>query len=68
MLVVLLGVYLQSRASERLGGKLAAQIETLRAEIKQQLAEFELRLTKQILELVRRIERLEESRGLIRNP
>jgi hypothetical protein len=68
MPVVMLGVYLQNRANERLGDRLAAQIETLRAEFKQQLAEFELRLTKQILDLIRRIDRLEESRGLIRTP
>jgi hypothetical protein len=68
MLVVMLGVYLQNRANERLGDKLGAQIDALRAEFKQQLAELELRLTKQILEFARRIERLEESRGLIRTP
>jgi hypothetical protein len=68
MLVVMLGVYLQNRANERLGDKLGAQIEALREEFKQKLAELELRLTKQILELARRIERLEEPRGLIRTP
>jgi hypothetical protein len=68
MLVVMLGVYLQNRTNERLGDKLGAQIEALRAEFKQQLAELELRLSKQILDLARRIERLEESRGLIRTP
>jgi len=50
MLVVMLGVYLQNRANERLGDKLGAQIEALRAEFKQQLAELELRLSKQILD------------------
>ena len=61
MLVVLLGVYLQNRALERVA-------DLLRAEMKQQFAELELRLTKQILELVHRVERLEEARGLIRTP
>jgi hypothetical protein len=61
MLVVMLGVYLQNRAIERLG-------EMLRAEFKQGLAELELRLTKLILDLTRRVERLEEARGLIRTP
>ena len=68
MLVVMLGVYLQNRSMDRFGDKLSAQIDALRAEFKQQLAELELRLTKQIMELARRIERLEESRGLIRTP
>jgi hypothetical protein len=68
MLIVMVGVYLQNRASERVGDKLSAQIDALRAEFKQQLAELELRLTRQILELTHRIERLEETRGLIRTP
>ena len=61
MLVVMLGVYLQNRALER-------AVDLLRAEFKQQLAELELRLTKLILDLTRRVERLEEARGLIRTP
>lgn len=68
MLIVMVGVYLQNRASERVGDKLSAQIDALRAEFKQQLAELELRLTRQILELTHRIEPLEETRGLIRTP
>jgi hypothetical protein len=59
MLVVMLGVSLQNRALER-------AVDLVRAALKQQLAEFELRITKQILELVHRVERLEEARGLIR--
>ena len=66
MLVVILGVYLQNRSIERLGERLSAQIDALRAEFKQQLAELELRLTKQLMELAHRVERLEEARGLIR--
>ena len=42
------------------------QIEALRAEFKRDLAELELRLTAQISALDRRIERLEEQRGLVR--
>ena len=82
MLVVMLGVYLQNRAIERLGDALRAEIggvhsevntvrgdiNTVRAEFKQQLSELELRLTKLILELTHRVERLEETRGLIRTP
>lgn len=54
MLVVMLGVYLQNHSNERVGDKLGFQIEALRAELKQQLAEFELRLTKHILDRARR--------------
>jgi hypothetical protein len=61
MLVVMLGVYLQNRSLER-------AVDLLRAEFKQQLAELELRLTRLILDLTHRVERLEESRGLIRTP
>jgi hypothetical protein len=61
MLVVMLGVYLQNRSLER-------AVDLLRAEFKQQLAELELRLTKLILDLTHRVERIEESRGLIRTP
>ena len=61
MLVVMLGVYLQNRALER-------AVDSIRAEMKQYIAEVELRITKQILELTHRIERLEEARGLIRTP
>ena len=61
MLVVMLGVYLQNRSLER-------AVDLLRAEFKQQLAELELRLTRLILDLTHRVERLEEARGLIRTP
>ena len=49
-------------------GGLRSEIEALRAEMRQGFAELELRLTKQIIELHHRIERLEEQRGLIRTP
>jgi hypothetical protein len=68
MLVVMLGVYLQNRALERAVDMLRAEIGTVREEFKSQLAGFELRITRLILELTRRIERLEEARGLIRTP
>ena len=61
MLVVMLGVYLQNRSLER-------AVDPLRAEFKQQLAELEMRLTRLILDLTHRVERLEEARGLIRTP
>ena len=59
MLVVMLGVSLQNRALER-------AVDLVRAELKQQIAEFELRITKQILDLVHRVDRLGEARGLVR--
>lgn len=68
MLIVMLGVYLQNRTAQASEEKLIGRMDTLRAEFRQQLAELELRLTKQITELAHRIERLEESRGLIRTP
>jgi hypothetical protein len=68
LLGTMLGVYLQNRSLERAVDLLRAEIGTLRAEFKQQLAALELRLTKQIMELAHRIERLEEARGLIRTP
>jgi hypothetical protein len=72
MLVVMLGVYPQNRALERIGDMLRADLRgesgSLRAEVKQQIAKLELRLTKQILELAHRIQRLENEGALIRNP
>ena len=43
-----------------------AHIDALRAEFKRDLAEFELRLNTRLSALERRIERLEEQRGLVR--
>jgi hypothetical protein len=43
-----------------------AHIDALRAEVKKDLAEFELRLNSRLSALERRIERLEEQRGLVR--
>jgi len=49
-------------------GGVRSETQSLRAEMRQGFAELELRLTKQIMELDHRIERLEEQRGLIRTP
>ena len=49
-----------------LRAELRGEIQSMRAEMKQSLAELELRLTKQIMELAQRIERLEETRPLVR--
>jgi len=45
-----------------------SEIGALRAEMRQGFAELELRITRQIMELDHRVERLEEQRGLIRTP
>jgi hypothetical protein len=45
-----------------------AEVNSLRAEMKQYIAESELRILKEIYELEGRVERLEEQRGLIRQP
>jgi len=59
LIVVVLTAWINTRM-------LSAQIDALRSEMRQGFAELELRLTKQILELDHRVERLEEQRGLIR--
>jgi len=46
--------------------KLTAQIEALRAEMRQGFAELRLDFHTEISELTRRVERLEEQRGLVR--
>jgi len=70
LVVVVLTAWLNTRM-------LSAQIDALRSEVRsemraleehvgRQIAELELRLTKQISERAHRIERLEETRGLVR--
>jgi len=49
-------------------GIVDSRIEALRAETRQSIAESELRITKEILQLKGRIERLAEQRGLIHQP
>lgn len=61
LMVVVITAWLNTKA-------LSAQIDALRAEMRQHIAEAELRITKVILELKNRLERLEEQRGLIRQP
>jgi len=46
--------------------KLTAQIEALRAEMRQGFAELRLDFHTEISQLARRVERLEEQRGLVR--
>jgi len=45
-----------------------AKMDALRMEVRQYIADAELRIVKEILELKSRVERLEEQRGLIRQP
>lgn len=61
LLVVLFAAWLNTRA-------VIAHVDALRAEMKQGLAELELRLTKQISELAHRVERLEEQTGRVIRP
>jgi hypothetical protein len=68
LIVVVLTAWINTRMLSALIKGLSSRIEALRAETKQGFAELELKLTKQILELDRRIEWLEEQRGLIRTP
>jgi hypothetical protein len=49
-----------------LRAELRAEIGTLRAEMKQGFAELRLEFHQQLTELSRRVERLEEVRGLVR--
>ncbi|MFN0170016.1 MAG: hypothetical protein ACKV22_26630 [Bryobacteraceae bacterium] len=51
---------------DALDQKLSAQIDALRAEMKQGFAELRLEIRTELSELTRRIERLEEQRGLVR--
>ena len=55
MLMVMLGFYLQNRSIEN-------AIALLRAEMKEQIAGFELRITKELSAITRRLERIEEAR------
>jgi len=67
-IVVVLTAWINTRMLSAQIETVNARIESLRSEMRQGFAELELRLTKQILELDHRIERLEEQRGLIRTP
>jgi DNA-binding GntR family transcriptional regulator len=70
LLVVVLTAWLNTRMLsaqiESLRAELRAEIGALRAETKQGFAELRLEFHQQITELSRRVERLEEVRGLVR--
>jgi len=54
-----------------MNGKLSVtdgKMDALRMEVRQYIAEAGLRIVKEILELKSRMERLEEQRGLVRQP
>jgi hypothetical protein len=59
LLVVVISAWLNTKA-------LSAQIEALRAEMRQGFAELRLDFHTEISQLTRRVERLEEQRGLVR--
>jgi hypothetical protein len=67
-IVVVLTAWINARMLSAQIEAVRAEIAVLRAEMRQGFAELELRLTKQIMELDYRVERLEEQRGLIRTP
>jgi hypothetical protein len=66
LIVVSFTAWINTRAVLAHIDTVRAQIEPLRAEFKKDLAEFELRLNTRLSALERRIERLEEQRGLVR--
>ena len=70
LLVVLFSAWLNTRAVsyqiDAVDKKLTAQMEALRAEMHQGFAELRLEFHKEISELSRRVERLEERLGLVR--
>jgi uncharacterized membrane-anchored protein YhcB (DUF1043 family) len=75
LIVVVLTAWINTRMLSAQIAAVDSRIETvrsevgaLRAEMRQGFAELELRLTRQIMELDHRVERLEERRGLIRTP
>ena len=66
LIVVVFTAWLNTRTVLAHIEAVRSEMATLRAEFKKDLAELELRLTTQISGLGRRIERLEEQRGLVR--
>jgi predicted PurR-regulated permease PerM len=70
LLVVVFSAWLNTKAlSSQIEGvdkKLSAQIEALRAEMRQGFAELRLDFHTEISQLTRGVERLEEQRGLVR--
>ncbi|SPF51990.1 exported hypothetical protein [Candidatus Sulfopaludibacter sp. SbA4] len=67
VMVVVITAWLNTKALSAQIDAVRAQIEAVRAEMNQHIAEAELRIIKEILELKSRVERLEEQR-LIRQP
>ncbi len=65
LIVVVLTAWINTRMHSAQIEAVRSEIGGLRAEMRQGFAELELRLTKQIMELDHRVERLEEQRGLI---
>ncbi len=68
LIVVVLTASINTRMRSAQIEAVRSEIGALRAETRQGFAELELRLTRQIMELDRLVERPEEQRGLIRTP
>ena len=66
LIVVSFTAWINTRAVLAQIEAVRAELGALRAEFKRDLAEFELRLNTRLSALDRRIERLEEQRGLVR--
>jgi hypothetical protein len=58
IMAIMLAAFFQNRTLE-------AKFDTLRAEMKQSIAELKLEILKEVVEIRSRVERLEEQRGLI---
>ena len=70
LVVVVITAWLNTKALtaqiEAVRAEMMGQMNSLRAEMKQGFAELRLEFHKEISELSRRVERLEEQRGLVR--
>jgi hypothetical protein len=70
LITVVITAWLNTRALsaqiEALRAEMRAEIGALRAEMKQGFAELRLEFHKDLADLTRRVERLEEQRGLVR--
>jgi hypothetical protein len=66
LMVVVITAWLNTKALSSQIDAVRAEIDVLRAEMKQGFAELRLEFHKEISELSRRVERLEEQRGLVR--
>jgi hypothetical protein len=66
LITVVITAWLNTRALSGQIDAVRAEINVLRAEMKQGFAELRLEFHKDLSDLTRRVERLEEQRGLVR--